>query len=84
MSTAQNNLYHLTIREAGELLRTLQLSPVELVRAFLDRIDATEGQLHSYITVLKESAMAEARTAEAEIRGGNYRGVGLGRVIVSY
>ena len=74
MSTAQTNLYHLTIREAGELIRTLQLSPVELVRAFLDRIDATEGQLHSYITVLKESAMEEARKAEAEVLGGHYRG----------
>ena len=74
MSTAQTNLYHLTIREAGELIRTQQLSPVELVRAFLDRIEAIEGQLHSYITVLNESAMAEARTAEAEILGGNYRG----------
>jgi aspartyl-tRNA(Asn)/glutamyl-tRNA(Gln) amidotransferase subunit A len=74
MSSAATNLYHLTIHEASELLRTQQLSPVELTQAFLDRIEATDDQLHSYINVLKDQALADARLAEAEIQRGDYKG----------
>ena len=74
MSSAETNLYHLTIREASELLRTQQLSPVELTQAFLDRITATDDQLHSFITVLRDQALADARLAEAEIQRGDYKG----------
>ena len=52
----------------------MEFSPVELTRAFLERIDAVDGQLHSYITVLEEGAMAAARSAEADILRGDYRG----------
>ena len=68
------NLCYLTIREAGELMRRQELSPVELTRAFLDRIEAIDGRLHAYITLLKDESMATARSAEAEILRGNYRG----------
>ncbi len=74
MTTSQTNLYHLTIREAAELLKSGQLSPVELTQAFLDRIEATDDRLHSYIIVLKEQALDDARLAEAEIRRGDYKG----------
>ncbi len=69
-----NELYYLTIREASELLRNGKLSPVELTRAFLERIEKLDGTLQAYITVLPESAMAEARRAEAEILRGDYKG----------
>ena len=74
MTSAQTNLHHLTIREASELLRSQQLSPVELTQAFLDRISATDDQLHSYITVLRDQALADARQAESEIQQGEYKG----------
>jgi len=74
MTTSQTNLYHLTIREAAGLLKSGQLSPVELTQAFLDRIEATDDRLHSYIVVLKEQALDDARLAEAEIRRGDYKG----------
>ena len=74
MTATSSNLYHLTIGQASELLRTQQLSPVELVRAFLDRIKATDGQLHSYLLVLEEQGLADARVAEAEIQRGEYKG----------
>ena len=74
MTATSSNLYHLTIGQASELLRTQQLSPVELVRAFLDRIKATDDQLHSYLLVLEEQALADARVAEAEIQRGEYKG----------
>ena len=74
MTATSSNLYHLTIGQASGLLRTQQLSPVELVRAFLDRIKATDDQLHSYLLVLEDQALADARVAEAEIQRGEYKG----------
>ena len=62
---------------AGELSRLIQnrdISPVEVIDAHLDRIEATEGVLNSFITLLPEEARAAARRAEVEIQGGNYRG----------
>ena len=67
-------LHYLTIREAADLISSGNLSPVELTQAFLDRIEKTDGRLHSYITILAEQALEEARIAEAEIRQGAYRG----------
>ena len=74
MADTNTKLNFLTIREAGELLRRRELSPVELTRAMLDRIDATDGQLHSFVTLLRDEALEQARTAEAEILSGGYRG----------
>ena len=67
-------LWYLTIREAGALLRSGELSPVELTRVFLERIDRLDGRLQAYITVLPEAAMAAARVAEAEMLRGHYKG----------
>ncbi len=67
-------LHYLTITQAGKLLKSGELSPVELTRAFLYRIDALDGKLEAYITVMHDSAMADARNAEAEILRGEYRG----------
>jgi aspartyl-tRNA(Asn)/glutamyl-tRNA(Gln) amidotransferase subunit A len=68
------DLAYLTIAEAGARFRQRTLSPVELTRAVLDRIDATEDRVHSYVTVLAESALAEAETTERELFSGNDRG----------
>ena len=70
----RTDLCYLTIQEAGALLKSGQLSPVELTRAFLERIDQLDSKLQAYITVLYDQAMATARTAEAEILRGDYRG----------
>ncbi len=63
-----------TIAELSGLLRTRQLSPVELVEAYLDRIEALDDQLHAFILVTAEEARAAARVADAEIAAGNWRG----------
>ena len=74
MVNTSTELHFLTIREASELIRSRQLSPVELTRAFLNRIEATDDQLHSFITLLSDQALEQARTAEAEIIAGAYKG----------
>ena len=67
-------LHYLTIAKASELIRQHELSPVELTRAHLDRIQALDDQLHACITVAAESALKEARIAESTIIRGDYIG----------
>ena len=67
-------LAFLSCTEQGRLIRERRLSPVELVQVYLDRIRRWDGKLRSYITVCEESALREAREAEAEIAKGRYRG----------
>ena len=63
-----------TISDAASLIETGRLSPVELTRAHLERIEATEPALNSFITLLAEQALDQAAAAEREIAGGTYRG----------
>jgi aspartyl-tRNA(Asn)/glutamyl-tRNA(Gln) amidotransferase subunit A len=74
MAIQETPLYYLTIHEAQKLIQSHALSPVELTRAILKRIEATDGRLHAYLNLMAESALSEARAAEAEILQGNYRG----------
>ena len=64
----------LTIAEAAALIAAKRLSPVELTRGFLDRIERLNGRLHAYVRVLHDEALAAAHAAEAEIAAGRYRG----------
>ena len=75
----ETNLYHLTICEAAALLESRELSLAELTRAFPDRIEAMGGQLRSFIAVLKDEALTDARLVGAEILRGDYK---LARPIV--
>ncbi len=56
------------------LVKRGQVSPVELVEAYLARIERRNPKLNAYLTVTAESARAEARRAEREIRRGRHRG----------
>ena len=67
-------LHYQTIAEVGARLRSRELSPVELTTAILERIEALDGDLKSYATVMADSALASARAADREIAAGNYRG----------
>jgi aspartyl-tRNA(Asn)/glutamyl-tRNA(Gln) amidotransferase subunit A len=58
----------------GELIRKKEISPVEATAAYLDRIDAVDGKLHSYITVCRDEALQAAREAEQAIAHGEWRG----------
>jgi aspartyl-tRNA(Asn)/glutamyl-tRNA(Gln) amidotransferase subunit A len=65
---------YLTIAEATRLIAAKELSPVELLDSRLQRIEQLDGRLNSFIRVLADEARAIARTAEAEIAAGHYRG----------
>lgn len=64
----------LTLAEAARLIESRQLSPVELTRTMLARIEAIDPQINAFITVTAEQALLQARAAEAEIAAGRYRG----------
>ncbi len=58
----------------ASLIESKEASPVEVVEAYLQRIDDLDFKFNSFITVLRERALEEARQAEQEILAGNYRG----------
>ena len=63
-----------TLTEAAEQIRDRCLSPVELTRECLARIERLNPDLNAFITVTAEQALESARQAESEISAGNYRG----------
>jgi aspartyl-tRNA(Asn)/glutamyl-tRNA(Gln) amidotransferase subunit A len=63
-----------SIVETGERLRKRDVSPVELTKDCLSRIEKLNPRLNAFITVTVESALIQARVAEAEILRGHWRG----------
>jgi Asp-tRNA(Asn)/Glu-tRNA(Gln) amidotransferase A subunit family amidase len=63
-----------TIADMAILIQKCELSPVELVESRLQRIEQLDGQLNSFIRVLRSEALADAQMAEKEIAAGNYKG----------
>ena len=64
----------LSVRELGQRIKSRKLSPVELTEAYLERSLMLGGRLNAYATLTTALAMQQARTAEAEIKEGFYRG----------
>ena len=67
-------MLELSIAEVSGLLHRKEISPVDLTNACLARIEQLNPPLNAFITVMHDSALAQAREAEAEIQGGNWRG----------
>jgi aspartyl-tRNA(Asn)/glutamyl-tRNA(Gln) amidotransferase subunit A len=70
-----DDLGFLSIQEAAALVRAKKVSPVELVRACLARIEALDPSLNAFITITAESALQEARLAESDVQRGLWRGL---------
>ncbi|MCL0089234.1 Asp-tRNA(Asn)/Glu-tRNA(Gln) amidotransferase subunit GatA [Dehalococcoidia bacterium] len=65
------NLNHLTIHEASRLLRSRQISSVELARTALDCARRLEDKLHALVTLTEELALNQARKADFRLRNGD-------------
>jgi aspartyl-tRNA(Asn)/glutamyl-tRNA(Gln) amidotransferase subunit A len=63
-----------SIAETGGALRKGKLSPVELTKNCLAQIEKLNPTLNAFVTVTAELALTQARTAEAEILRGHWRG----------
>lgn len=64
-----------SVRTLAERLRTRRITSVALTEAYLDRLERIGPRLNAVVTVLRESALREARAADLAIRGGTSRGL---------
>src|SRR3981081_4503196 len=69
-----DDLHFMQLTELAAQLEAREISPVEVTQLQLSRIAALDSQLHSYALVTPESALAAAKSAEASIAAGRYRG----------
>jgi aspartyl-tRNA(Asn)/glutamyl-tRNA(Gln) amidotransferase subunit A len=66
--TAQKRL---TIHEAHQLLKTRQISSVELTRNYLDQVQQVESRVRALVTNTEKTALEQARNSDKEIASGN-------------
>ena len=64
-------LLNLSLTEAAHKVRSREISPVDLVKATLARIRATDAVLRSYISVFEEQALQVAKAAEIMAAAGH-------------
>jgi aspartyl-tRNA(Asn)/glutamyl-tRNA(Gln) amidotransferase subunit A len=63
-------LHELTIHDAHHLLKSGEISSVELTQACLDRINAVDVRVKAYLTVTDRLALGQARMADQRLRQG--------------
>ncbi|PYV37109.1 MAG: amidase, partial [Acidobacteria bacterium] len=63
-----------SVRNLGDSLRSKRLSPVELTKSYLERLEVLGPKLGAVVTITRELALEQARVAEKEIQQGKYRG----------
>ncbi|WP_234803429.1 amidase [Mycobacteroides abscessus] len=66
--------HYATLLDTAAAIRAGQISPVELTRAMLSRINDLQPSLHAYVTMTRDLALKQAKHAEREIASGNYWG----------
>lgn len=60
-----------TIHELQKLIMTGKATSSDIVESVFKRIDALEGRVHAYITLMREYAFEQAAAADRSIREGN-------------
>ena len=75
LPTSKDELAFFTVRQLAELIRTKQISSVELTRFFIKRIKKYDSRLQFAITITEERALRNAKKADAEIAAGKYKGL---------
>ena len=71
----KNDLAFYSIPELAGLIRSKQITSVELTKFFIDRLKKWGDTLECVITLTEDTAMAQARRADEELKNGKYRGV---------
>ena len=72
MSAIQPDMW--TLATLSNALARKELSPVEITRGCLDRIEEFDTDINAFLTVVGDRALAAAAKAESEILNGHYRG----------
>lgn len=66
--------HYLELLDIARCIQAREISSVDATRAQLERIARLDGALKSYATLMTDSALADARRADAEIAKGEVRG----------
>lgn len=74
LPAVRDSLAYYTVAELGVLIRTKQISSVELTQFFLARLKKYSPTLLNVITFTEDLAIAQATRADAELKAGTYRG----------
>lgn len=75
MPENKNDLAFYSIPELAGLIRSKQITSVELTQFFIDRLKKWGDTLECVISLTEDTAMAQAKRADEEIKAGKYRGV---------
>ncbi|CAM2187597.1 putative amidase AmiD [Paraburkholderia sacchari] len=67
-------MHYWTLAEVSRAIQERKVSPVDVTRAILDRIEATASRHQAFVTVLADRALRQAKQAEAELASGFWRG----------
>ena len=68
-----DSVHYSTIRELGARYRRREVSPVEVTRDLLSRIEKLDPALHAFVTLTPQKALADARAAEDALKKGDSR-----------
>ena len=71
---ANSDLAYMGLLELGAAIKARKVSSVEATRTMFDRIAAFDPKLYSYCALMRETAEAEAKQADAEIGKGQHKG----------
>ena len=74
VSLDPSELAGLTLAEAAARVRARSVTPTQLVEACLQRIAIYNPKINAFITILREQALAQAKTLETEAAAGKWRG----------
>ena len=66
----KSELPFLSASDLSRLIQSKEVSPIEATEAYLDRIESEDFRFHSYLTVMRDQALADATQAELDISSG--------------
>ncbi|WP_291403122.1 amidase [Daejeonella sp.] len=75
LPAVKDDLAFYTVVQLADLIRTKQISSIELTKFFIERIKKYDSKLMFAVTITEERAMAHAKKADAEIAAGKYKGI---------
>lgn len=73
-SGVSDDFAYWTIEQAAAQMRRRKISPIEMAKSALERIEKLNPRLSAFITVSAERALEDARRAEREMQRGKFRG----------
>ena len=71
----KREIAHLQISELAYLIKNKKISSLELTEIYLSRIKRLDKKINAFVTVTETVAIEQAKKADKEIEGGNYKGL---------